>query len=338
MKPLKPYIRNCAALLLVLAGIATVGCDRLHEDLQPCPTGARLRFIEEETLDEGNIFYAQVDHLSLFVYDTEGNYLLTRTAGPSETRDENWRMDLDLAPGNYKLLAYGGVECEEASFSFVTPPASTPMRDLKLQLDPRFTDRANTDPIYHLYYGALDLEIPEPGIDTGLTEATVKMMKDTNDIRILLANAEGQPTDTDDFEFNIITDNTLMDYANALIPTAPSTYWPWIRGNAEMGLYDSDVTAQVAFAELSVARLVTGNPTTLLITRKSDGKEVVKIPLINLLMLYKSERFASWPAQKFLDSESRWVLTFFLTGDDVWLRTRIVVNDWVVRINNITEM
>ena len=63
----------------------------------------------------------------------------------------------------------------------------------------------------------------------------------------------------------------------------------------------------------------------------------MRIPLINLLMLYKGERYSSMPAQEFLDRENRWNITFFLTGDGVWLRTRIVVNDWIVRINNISE-
>ena len=338
MKPLKQYIKAFGGLMIALACISTTSCDRLHEDLQPCISGVKLRFIDEMTLDEGNIVYSQVDHITLLIYDEDGKYLMTRSADMDDVRNENWRMEINLPAGYYRMLAYGDVDYQESSFSFVTPPKSTPMQDLELRLDPRFTSPDNDKPITHLYYGALNLDIPEPGIDTGLTEATVRMMRDTNDIRILLANADGKPTDEADFEFNIITDNTVMNYQNDLVPAGLSTYWPWVRGNAEMGMLDSEEPAVVSYAELSIARLVVGNPTTLLITRKSDGKEVVKIPLINLLMLYKSERFASWDSQRFLDSESRWVVTFFLTGDDVWLQTKIVVNDWVVRINDISEL
>ena len=40
------------------------------------------------------------------------------------------------------------------------------------------------------------------------------------------------------------------------------------------------------------------------------------------------------PAQEFLDRESEWSLVFFLDSNNRWYNTRIIVNDWVVRINN----
>ena len=40
-------------------------------------------------------------------------------------------------------------------------------------------------------------------------------------------------------------------------------------------------------------------------------------------------------AQEFLDRESDWSLIFFLDQDGNWLRTQIVINDWVVRLNDM---
>ena len=39
-------------------------------------------------------------------------------------------------------------------------------------------------------------------------------------------------------------------------------------------------------------------------------------------------------AQEFLDRESEWSLIFFLDDGLRWLNTRIVINDWVVRLNH----
>ena len=40
------------------------------------------------------------------------------------------------------------------------------------------------------------------------------------------------------------------------------------------------------------------------------------------------------PAQEFMDRISEWSLVFFLDSGNRWINTHIVVNDWVVRINN----
>lgn len=332
--------KGLAVALLAAATMSIPACDRLHEDLPPCVTGIQLRFVDNENMDESNRFYKQVHCLNLFVYDAQGNILESRTALREEIEDENWRMYLELPPGKYKLLAYGGMDCKDASFSFTSNPSETLMQDLEVRLDQQYASQTNNKPLHYLFYGALDFDVPQAGIDTGYMEATLEMMKDTNDIRIILANENGLPTDADDFDFNIICDNSLMNYQNDIVPTSPTTYWPWTSGNSEVGLTESGNPATVAWAEISTARFVFGNPTTLLITSKSDGHEVVRLPLLNILMLYKSERpqYYSWTAQQYLDRESRWNMTFFLTADGRWLETKIVVNDWVVRINNIDDL
>lgn len=329
-----------AAVLLAAATLSFPSCDRLHEDLPPCVTGIRLRFVDEETMDVANALYTQGHCLTLYIYDAQGNFLESRSALLEEIRDENWRMDLQLAPGPYKLIAYGGMDCEDASFSFTSDPDKTSLQNLQVRLDPQFASPANDKPLHYLFYGALDFVVPEAGIDTSYEEAKLRMMKDTNDIRIILANENGLPTDADDFDFNIICDNALMNYENDIVPTSPTTYWPWIKGNSEVGITDDGQQATVAWAELSTARFVMGNPTILLITRKSDGTEVVRLPLLNILLLYKSERpeFSYWTSQQFLDRQSRWNMTFFLTDNGRWIDTKIVINDWIVRINNISGL
>lgn len=51
----------------------------------------------------------------------------------------------------------------------------------------------------------------------------------------------------------------------------------------------------------------------------------------------KSEAYESMPLQEFLDRESRWDMIFFLDRNHAWLETQIIVNDWVVRINDIEQ-
>ena len=77
---------------------------------------------------------------------------------------------------------------------------------------------------------------------------------------------------------------------------------------------------------------------TLDVVYKDNGKKVLSIPLVNILLLLKSEHYANMQAQEFLDRQSRWNLTFFLTNDGRWAGVQIIINDWIVRINDISEL
>ena len=80
---------------------------------------------------------------------------------------------------------------------------------------------------------------------------------------------------------------------------------------------------------------MTKNSPKMIIRRKVDGKEVVNIPLINYLLILKSDHFATMPPQEFLDRGYYWSMIFFLDSSHEWFKVTIKVNDWVVRVNNI---
>ena len=91
---------------------------------------------------------------------------------------------------------------------------------------------------------------------------------------------------------------------------------------------------EVAYAELSTSRLMMKNNPRLLVKNHETGKTVIDFPLKRYLLLLRGERYKMGD-QEYLDRESRWTLFFFLRSNDIWLNTRIVVNDWVVRINDV---
>ncbi len=318
--------------MLTGAVLSFSSCDRLHEDLQPCPQGVRLRFVYDYNMEFANAFPSQVDCLTVLFYDSNGNYVTTRTNSTSELADENYRMIVDLAPGTYNVIAYGGLECEQSSFSFTSSPSSIRMDQLQVELNMTSLTQPIGTYLHPLFYGRQEVTIEQS--DMEYNESTVYMMKDTNNLRVMLQQVDGTRIDEADFDFKVVDDNILMAWNNDVIPTRTVEYLPWARGNASPGeLPDDGGEATVAFAEMSFPRLVTTNSPRLVITRKSDGHKVIDIPLNNYLLLMKSEAYASMPAQEFLDRESRWKMLFFLQGG-IWLNTVIEINDWVVRINN----
>lgn len=278
-----------------------------------------------------NAFPSQVDCLTVLFYDSEGRYVTSRSNTSTELGDENWRMEVDLAPGRYTIVAYGGLECSDTSFSFVSQPSSTPLRDLRVQLNASSITSPVGRQLHNLFYGRLEAEVESNSIT--YREVTVKMMKDTNNLRILLQQTSGQQIDNTDFTYRLVDNNTHFGWDNELLPSPEVTYYPWTRGNASPGELPNGSEASVAWAEFSFPRLVVGNSPELIISNRETGKKVIDIPLNNYLLLLKSEQYSSMGSQEYLDRESRWTMIFFLGENNTWIRTSIVINDWVVRLN-----
>lgn len=348
------FRRSVLSAMICLMACLTAACDSvIYDDLKEC--GVQMRFVYDYNMEKANALPAQVDCLTVLVYDAEGRYIDRYTASRAELSDENYRMRMPLAPGHYQLVAYGGMECSDATFAFTADPAGIPMTDRQVRMT-TVENGVSAKQLHNLFYGALSFEVPVQDTETALREYKVEMLKNTNNIRVTLQHLNGAPAAASDFNFEIVDDNVLFDYANRLIPTSPMTYRPWVSGEANVGLNPSGSTTQVAYAELSTSRLVyrhapIGAPMRapngteggassvasplLRISNAASGTVVVEIPLINYLVLAKSEAHADMSPQEFLDRISEWNLTFFLDEKGMWIDAYIKVNDWVVRKNDI---
>lgn len=322
------------AALIAASAMGISSCSLVNDDLDPCPQGVVLRFVYDYNMEFANAFPPQVDCLTLLVYDANGNYVTTRTETTEVLKDENWRMTIDLPAGQkYHFVAYGGLECSKSSFHFVNEPAvGSQLAQLSVSMDANCIGADPGVDLHPLFFGDLDLAIPSGSLD--YVEGTVYMLRDTNSIRILLQNVDGTPVNPDDFTFAISADNTLMAYNNDVVPTQQGIiYAPCYTGQNSVGSTDNGDLATLAYAEFSVARLIEDAPVRLDITNAVTKDNVLSIPLVNYLLLLKSERYKSMPPQEYLDRENHWDIILFLNGGR-WIDTHIVINDWIVRINN----
>lgn len=260
-----------AALCAVAMGLPLSSCNGLiYDDLDPCPYGVSLRFVYDYNMEFANAFPAQVDCLTLYVYDGDGRYVTTRTVTGPELRDEAYRMTLDLTPGDYRFVAYGGMACDKSSFSMVeTPDFGSLTGDRRVLIDRSQVNAtvARQRKLHDLFWGELSLTsaYPQP-------EGTVKMMKNTNNIRVVLQQEFGGTVDVDDFEFEITDNNALLNYDNTLITdnVLPLTYTPWTTGQSQTGVSITGSQVQpvpviVAYAEMSTSRLVEKSSARLVI-------------------------------------------------------------------------
>jgi hypothetical protein len=340
-----------AVSLISSLAVALSSCDRLQEDLPECDRGLRLRFVYDYNMEYANAFPSQVTCLTVLVYDVGGKYLETLTVtDPGLLSDEFWRMTVDLPEGKYRLLAYGGMACDERSFHFVTPPAPGTLLDAHtVAMNGDIVEGNGRTRLHHLFYGALDVEVENS--DTGYRDYTLRMMKDTNDIRIVLQHLNGEPVDPDKFNFCVTADNTLMAADNSLIETGTTVFEPWEKGTTAMGILPDGTTVGNAYAQISTCRLVAkpgANP-RIRVTRAgtdtgSDTRAdaatpddtVLDLDLIWLVSLARQQNNVDeMRLEEYLDRESRWSFIFLLDENDVYYQLHLKVNDWEVRINNI---
>lgn len=319
------------AFIAILMIITQTSCDKqIYDDLEACPRGVNLRFVYDYNMLYANAFHTQVDCLTLYIYDKEGNFVNSITETTEVLQDENYRMQVDLPKGKYHIVAYGGLACEKASFSLVTPQSRTSL--LSLQVEMEHQSYTSAKKLHDMFFGAIDVTVEEELYQ----DYTLHMMRNTNNIRIVLQQLNGKEVSPKDFTVSIMDDNTLLAHDNAIIPTRNINYFPWAQGQMVAGtIGENDEMVKVAYFELSTSRLWLGNSPRLIIKNNENGADVVNIPLNQYLLLLKSELYADMERQEFLDREYNWSMVFFLDTKHDWVRTQIVINDWVVRLNHV---
>lgn len=320
-------------LLLVCPWMMFTSCEYIHEDLMPCERGVSLRFVYDYNMEYANAFPSKVHCLTLYIYDGEGNYVGTRVEKTDVLKDENYRMKIDLEPGDYSMVAYGGVACDDRSFTVIDEPTDAADKLTALSVQMSHNELTSDKLLHDFFYGKLDVTVEE----NNYKDETVYMMKNTNNIRIILQQMNGMPVSDKDFTFRIVNDdNTLFAHDNSLIENGAVTYMPWAQGQRTVGDGEEGTgKVTVAYAEFSTSRLTVGNHPRLVIANNETGEDVLNIPLNDYLLLLKSDRYADMTDQEYLDRENEWSMIFFLDKNHLWVDAQIIINDWVVRLNNV---
>ncbi len=340
--------------VLFLSMIAA-SCESIYDDQSDCPRGVSLRFVYEYHMERGaNAFPANVDCITVYVFDREGNYVTQFSETSEVLQDEKYRMLLPLDAGSYDLLVYGGLACDQPRFE-ISPVTKSKMDDIKVTL-PHTADGMSDKKLHDtenrtggLFYGVASVDL----LDDDYREETVYMMKDTNNIQVILQEIDSPYTvDYADYEFKIIDDNFVLDSENKVVETATVGYQPhyapyaaenrimgyveYVNSNGAELHHDEEKPVQVACAEFSTSRLVVEHLATahLVVTDKYTGEDIIDLPLIKYLAGIRGFG-ENWikSDQEFLDRQSRWTLMFFLQSG-VWMNVRVAVNDWTVRFNS----
>lgn len=300
---------SCLLLLLVL-----FSCTSIDETLPECRLYVRFRY--DYNMEFSDAFASQVNRVDVFVFDKDGTFVMKKSEQGETLGGGSYRMPLPLPVGEYRIAAWAGMSDD---FEMPEPVAGkTTLEELTVRMK-REESLVHNKALNPLWYGGV-----QAVSFTGRQEQTetVSLIKDTNKFRFILQKSgPGEELDINDCLFEIRADNGYYDWNNDLLDDDMISYRPYYLEKVE------DVGIVV---EMNTMRLLEHKKVYLTLTRKSDGKELMKIDLIPYLLLTKMEGH-NIPAQEYLDRQSEYAIVFFYNPELLnFLSTKIVINGWTV--------
>ena len=337
------------ALICVLTTLLT-SCDDsfIYDSEGDCSVKYRVRFIYDMNLKWADAFPSEVKSVNLYVFDADGLFYKEYKESGEALARPGFFMELDIPAGDYRLVAWCGLENEgakEESFSVTRPtPGVTGIDEFICSLNTVAARRAESSELsdsrlYFLYHGDIRVSLPDTG-DGSIYYYTVPLVKDTNHIRIILQElASDEDMVPSDYEIYIQAANGLMAYDNSLLPGPVVTYRPWALEQDEVGVGRLDVeNGEIKYvkgivADLSVARIMESQSDTfsLIIKRAQSGEIIATIPVVKYALLSRKyyELAYNHPLtdQELLDREDEYVMTFFLEHGK-WIDSYFEILQW----------
>lgn len=317
----------------------------LYEEEGDCSVYYRLRFRYDRNLKWADAFANEVSSVHLYAFDPSGVLVWQQERQIDPATAENYSMLLDLPPGDYRLLAWCGLQNNgEREESFSVPEAhvgETRMEQLQCILNRKHDESGaySNERLYRLFHGTLDVSLPV-NEDGGSYDYTMYLTKNTNHVRVILQHLSGEDVDANQFTFRIEDENGLMAHDNELMANENITYRPWKTQSGESGVDKEDSRAIVnvkgAIADLTVGRMMETHREKMFLTiaNKENGKTVARIPVIDYALLskdyYEEEYSHRMTGQEFLDREDDYVMTFFLDENNRWISSYILIHSWRV--------
>lgn len=300
---------SCLLLLLVL-----FSCTSIDETLPECRLYVRFRY--DYNMEFSDAFASQVNRVDVFVFDKDGTFVMKKSEQGETLGGGSYRMPLPLPVGEYRIAAWAGLSDD---FEMPEPVAGkTTLEELTVRMK-REESLVHNKALNPLWYGGV-----QAVSFTGRQEQTetVSLIKDTNKFRFILQKSgPGEELDINDCLFEVRADNGYYDWNNDLLDDDMISYRPYYLEKVE------DVGIVV---EMNTMRLLEHKKVYLTLTRKSDGKELMKIDLIPYLLLTKMEGH-NIPAQEYLDRQSEYAIVFFYNPELLnFLSTKIVINGWTI--------
>jgi hypothetical protein len=326
----------CVSAMILLGSGVLQSCSSIFEYEGDCSSNWRVDFRYDMNIKYADAFGHEAKAVTLYAFDSDGVLVWQKTEHGDTLATDDYAMTLDLAPGTYDLVAWS--TCDKAIDCFAFPKAEegkTTKPDLICEMNrQRDEDGKAFSSRYlgSLMHGCIEnLEITEV---EGTHTVRMPMVKNTNDVRIILQHLSGETVDHDVFTFSITDQNGILSHDNTLLPCEEINYRPWRKETISTSTGTRAITEVGALiAELTLNRLMAGSDTKLEVFNDKE-ETVLSIPLVNYALMIKGH-YDVMDDQEYLDRQDEYNMTFFLDDDMQWVSSYILINSWKVVLNDV---
>ncbi len=339
------YFKRAAALLIGAASLAACSDSFIYDEEGDCDPHYKARFVFDYNMLYADAFSREVNAVTLYLIDpATGNIVWQNSESGDALSADGYLMDIDVAPGTYRLMAW----CGEGVGEHFSVPQAEHHTGLKCTLKRAYENDIAVvrNDIKRLYHGAVrnsdgtltDVVFPD---DEGVYTFTIPLVKDTNDVNIVLQNLSGEEIDPEDFTFTLVEANGNLEWDNSMLDGENITYYPHHTSSGSAGLVKpEDVagratisTLSACLAEHTVSRLMQDQKMNIRIFNKT-GKKIVDIPLTDYALMLKTSHYADMDNQEFLDRQDKYDVVFFLDEKGSWVHANIQILSWKLVIQN----
>lgn len=305
---------------ILLAGLGIFSsCNAFQEDLPECRLYVKFKY--DYNMEFADAFHSQVNKVELFVFDESGKFLFSQIGEGAPLATGNYRMEVGLPVGNYKMMAWAGAG-DSYDITELTPGVST-IEELQLKLK-RDASLIHNDALETLWYGEIiDVHYDAKSIQT----ETINLIRDTKKVRFVFQGISEDPSwtlDADDYTFEIIESNGYLGYDNALLTDDVISYRPY---------FEDQKSPSAVVVELNTMRLMADRATRFVVKEKATGVTKFSINLIDYLLMTEMEGYNFATEQEYLDRKSEYSIVFFFE-DSLWMAVKIIINGWEWRIQH----
>ena len=318
------------------------GCSLVNEDLDECPANLSIRFVYDYNLKFSNAFPHEVKSVYVWAFDESGAFVWSGSASGEALKYEDFKIETPLSGGTYDFVSWCGLQ-NNKDFDLATyTPASKEELEVKLKTTETAGAYVSQSHLPGLYHGILanetyTVDANKPSIQT----ITIPLMKDTNDIRVLLQKYDGSKIEESDFEVFMTIPDAWLAWNNSVMPEGPMvTYRPWEiqEGTASVGEDPEEGTITSISSllyDFSSSRLLADAKATLTVRRTADNKDIIRVPIIEYFLMVKGhyENADGTPLtdQQYLDRQDDYSILFFIDEKNEWyLGFGIYINSWAV--------
>ena len=323
-------------ILFLAAGLMLLSSCKIRDSYDHC--GVYLEFIFDHNMDYEDTFVSEISDVDVYVFDGKGRFLFTRHAECAGLTDgkKMWLNDMEF--NTYKILVVGGM-CEHFSLAShdggELVPGEHDIQHARLALRRLAAETDKEFP--HIWFGEKTVEI-DYSADQSVWP--VRLVRNTNKFKVELSrrdkSSDPGTRSSAPYTFEIVApEGAVYDCDNN----------PSIREKVVYKTYDLNTGGSggaISVGRLNTMRLFDDDPDgyQLIVRKTSTGEKMWEFDLMEFLRKRKPASRpdgSTLPMQEYLDREWNWELNILydLDDDSAFMAVAIVVNGWIIWLNEI---